>query len=356
MRLRQQYPRNYRVSEQISTEFENIIRYLNAAEYGNRTLAELLGTLFNEEGAWAGPVEFRRNLNGAVQVRVGSYTDPEKGWSTLFHLDDVRGLPGANYIGGNLAGAMLESTYTSNGLILLNKVKLDDGAIPQAKVAGLISALAAAAKISVGSGTPTSPVAGQLWLDTGIAPNQLKYYNGVSWLATTPQNYLPSFSSADANKYLRVSPNGLGLEFTNVDLTSRISIFEKGAAHGVATLDANGRIPETQLPTALANAGYFMEVATPGLLTYKLSRVFGQRLTLQNIALKTASGSCGVQLVNNNVTTGPIYTANSSQLDSPIAAPIVIDATASSKWFGFAIITNSSAAALEVAVSGVVSA
>ena len=46
-RLRQQHPQNYVSSGNIHTDFENIIRYINAAEFGDKTIGELLAVLFN---------------------------------------------------------------------------------------------------------------------------------------------------------------------------------------------------------------------------------------------------------------------------------------------------------------------
>ena len=61
-RLRQQFPSNYSSSTNINTELENIIRYVNAAELGEKTLSELLGQLFNSSGEWEGPVEFKSRI------------------------------------------------------------------------------------------------------------------------------------------------------------------------------------------------------------------------------------------------------------------------------------------------------
>ena len=47
-RIRQQYPQNYGASGNINTEFESVIRYLNAAEFGNNTVGELFGKIFDE--------------------------------------------------------------------------------------------------------------------------------------------------------------------------------------------------------------------------------------------------------------------------------------------------------------------
>lgn len=93
-RLRQQYPQNYGSSGNINTEFESLIRYLNAAELGNFTVGELLKKLFDSEGKWVGPVEFRKDSTSGVQYRIGSYTGENEGWNTLLTLSEIRGEAG----------------------------------------------------------------------------------------------------------------------------------------------------------------------------------------------------------------------------------------------------------------------
>ena len=58
-RLRQQYPNNYHASGNISADFENIIRYLVAAERGDKTLGEMLRIAFDEDGNLRSNVELR---------------------------------------------------------------------------------------------------------------------------------------------------------------------------------------------------------------------------------------------------------------------------------------------------------
>ena len=65
-RIRQQYPQNYGSSGNINTEFETLIRYLNAAELGDNTVGELLGKIFDADGNAADPsnqTNNRVNLN-----------------------------------------------------------------------------------------------------------------------------------------------------------------------------------------------------------------------------------------------------------------------------------------------------
>lgn len=109
MRLRQVNPQNYRSSENINTEFESLVRYLNAAEYGNKTLAELIGVLFNESGEFEGPIEFRFDAAYGLQYRVGEYTNDTQGWKTLATADELRGEAGINV--GTVAQPIFSQRY-----------------------------------------------------------------------------------------------------------------------------------------------------------------------------------------------------------------------------------------------------
>lgn len=94
-RLRQQYPQNYGSTGNINTEFENIVRYLNSAELGDKTVAELLDILFDESGVFDGPIELRKDSSAGIQYRIGTYTDTETGWITLVSLAEITGADGS---------------------------------------------------------------------------------------------------------------------------------------------------------------------------------------------------------------------------------------------------------------------
>ena len=72
-RLRQQHPQNYVNSGNIHTDFENVIRYINSAELGDKTVSELLRVLFDEEGVFQGPIQMRVDTEEGLQYRVGQY-------------------------------------------------------------------------------------------------------------------------------------------------------------------------------------------------------------------------------------------------------------------------------------------
>ena len=101
-RLRQQHPQNYVNSGNIHTDFENLIRYINSAVLGNKTIGELFSILFNEEGVFRGPIQMRQDVNTGIQYRVGQYSDDESGWITIANIADLRGTAGSSV--GNVEG------------------------------------------------------------------------------------------------------------------------------------------------------------------------------------------------------------------------------------------------------------
>jgi hypothetical protein len=114
-RLRQQNPQNYLTSQNIDAEFASVVRYLNAAELGNKTLGELIGQLFDDNGVWDGPIEFRRDSAAGLQYRVGDYASPDTGWETIASLAELRGEAGQNLgeIGAPIFQARADYTATA---------------------------------------------------------------------------------------------------------------------------------------------------------------------------------------------------------------------------------------------------
>lgn len=116
-RLRQQNPQNYGSSGRINAEFENVIRYINAAELGNKTIGELMSVLFNADGIFDGPIEMRLNTSEGLEYRVGEYLNPEDGWQLLVHIEDIRGPAGLNVgqIDGPIFFNRVDFPVVSNG-------------------------------------------------------------------------------------------------------------------------------------------------------------------------------------------------------------------------------------------------
>ena len=483
-RIRQQHPQNYSTSGNISTEFENLIRYLNSAELGNNTVGELMGKLFDSDGIWDGPVEFRNDSSEGLQYRIGEHTLAEEGWvllatsaslrgadgrdigeigapiffnrvdttatlaqtlfdytfaatdellvyldgvlqregvghdytksstggsistgavtmnaglttsnvvtivtvrttaitnyvrsdisiqsshisannqigfvfdsSTVLHVyrngilqtegatNDYVSLPNINVVqfntgqlaAGNsvsiitventanqdVAGLMLEQDFAdpATGLISYAKLNVAANDIPQAKVNGLVTDLAATAKLTVSVTTPSTPSQGDLWMDTssGSALPSLKFYDtsGTQWINTSPESSLPAFVIGDAYKIVRVNGTGTALEFNTQDLSAVIPITEKAAPNGVATLDSLGRMPFAQLPSVLSTQTLYLKPDLTALSTavsggaatfsFTVSRFLLQKATVTALGVRCTSGVAAATLTVDGVDNG----------------------------------------------------
>lgn len=104
-RIKQLHQDNYRTSAEIHDDFRNIIKYLNSAERGNRTLAELMAKLFNNEGDLEGIIELRLDTESGLQYRVGEDSD----WRVIVGLEDIRGPAGIDF--GILSEPMFSAPY-----------------------------------------------------------------------------------------------------------------------------------------------------------------------------------------------------------------------------------------------------
>lgn len=510
-RIRQQYPQNYGSSGNINTEFENLIRYINSAELGNKTLGELLSVVFDENGEFDGPIELRRDNEEGIQYRIGQFDSEEDGWATLAAIEELRGEPGqaVGEIGapiifsredfsadpnqttfeyafdeetddllifldgvlqtpdvdydpdptvgvsggfvfaaalsggetvtaykirstaitgfkrsdmttvdaqavfpfefdentilqvykngilqreggandytaqpanntvtfngalpaGNLVtiitventsvravtGQMFEETYvdTTTGFIRFDKIKVENGEIPQAKVSSLVGDLTEKAKITIGSSTPANAETGDLWHDTTQSPNQLKFYDGTQWLRTSPDSSLPTFTSTQAGQFVRVNGTGTALEYGTVDLSSVIPVTQKASANGVASLDSTGRLPTSQLPSILSSDSYYTRIETPDSNDqfYITKRIYRQKVRIDGLAIQTASGTCSVQIAVDEAGFGDTYSVSSTPNEFVLGTPIEIDATSNSNGIGFIVTNNSSASNLEVTMA-----
>jgi hypothetical protein len=511
-RLRQQNPQNYGSSSSINAEFENITRYINAGELGDKTVGELLAILFDINGEFAGPIELRNDSSAGIQYRVGTYSDTTTGWITLATLAELRGadgstagdvgapifharqdstatnaqtvfdyahvstdtllvyvdgvlkreggsndytssttagsastgavtfnsgqstdakitifkvrstsvtgytrtdtlttestsnfpfthdtdtklqvykngllqreggsfdytsIPSTNIVqfnsavaSGNLvtiitvenvgttavSGLMLEGTFTdtATGKIPYSKISIADADLTTAKVSGLATTLSTAAKLTSASSSPAGPATGDLWLDTSQSPNKLKFYDGTQFLETSPASSLPTFATANASQYVRVNATGTALEYGTVDLSSVIAVTQKGAASGVASLDSSGRLPFAQLPTVLATDTFYDTQTTVADATVTMKRLWKQKVQIDGLALRTASGTCTFQINAGGVDVGSTYSVSSTPNEITLGTPVQIDASTASKTIGYTITSNSSGASLEVSLA-----
>lgn len=502
-RLNQISPNNYATTSKVSQEFENVIRYIVSAERGQKTLAELLSILFDEDGLFAGPIELRYDAGAGIQYRVGTYTDASLGWVTIATTAQLTGPAGTNvgtiegplfynrvditatsaqtdfpyaidaagedvlvyqnglllkttdytkdtandliilgagattndiitiitvragvvtnyrrqdtaitttqsvvafahtanetfqvYKNGVLqrsggsfdytsdastntitftsslvdtdlvsivtveneslktvSGLMLKEQFTNaDGAIPFSKLAIADGDVPPAKITGLADFLATGASVVVSGTTPNSPASGDFWIDTSLTPNQLKFYDGTQYLNAAPESTLPSFTSSNANQYVRVNGSGTGLEYGNIDFSSLVPKTYMAAANGVASLDANGQLPHSQLPTALSDGNIYTKVASPANGANPLERRFGQSLRIEGVSTITSSGTINVFITVDGVDVAGPFASGVAATDTTLATPVTVDTTLLSKAIGLRLADNSASANLEVTI------
>lgn len=109
-RLKVLYPGNHTSSGNIGADIENIVRYLNSAELGDYTVAELLKVLYDNEGVLKAPVQIRNDTINGLQYRVGTYAEAEEGWKQLATAAEIRGNSGSDVgtIGAPLFSARID--------------------------------------------------------------------------------------------------------------------------------------------------------------------------------------------------------------------------------------------------------
>lgn len=194
-------------------------------------------------------------------------------------------------------GLMLEDNYATNGLIRFDRISIADGAIAQAKTAGLPAALDLKGDVYVGTSAPGSPRAGSLWINTAGAVPTLLFYDGARFLNASPEGLLPDIAPADALKFLRLNSTASGYELATVDLSGVVPAEDVGAANGVASLDGSARLPVAQMPTIHRKPsllGILQGSVTNGT---KLAGIIGgQKYSLDAADYVLGAGSATVQL------------------------------------------------------------
>ena len=512
-RLSQQFPGNYGSPDNVNLEIENFVRYINSAELGNFTVGELLKKIFDENGQFDGPVEFRKSESGSLEYRIGEAVGSETvQWTTLIEAADLRGEPGRNvgelgapiftgradftaaagdtafnyaftsadeilvYVNGLLkregssadyttdesggvnnagvvtlttaaalndivtiykirsnlitsynrsdysptenqtvfpfthtgettiqvykngvlqrsggshdylasssnstvtfttaatpgdlisiitventtvravSGIMLEENFvhSDTGLLRLDKISIANNAISKDKVDSLTADLASKADIAVTNITPTNLRTGGIWIDTSQNPTQMKFFDGVSFLRTSPESSLPTFGPNDAGRFLRISGTGTAIETSSVDFSSLIPVTQRGAANGVAPLDSTGRLPQSRLPSVLSATSLYHSMATATNASTIMTRIFRQSIRIEGIAVQTTSGTCSVRIRVNNVDQGDTYAVSSTPNEVALTTPIEINAAAASRSIGFTVSNASSVNTLEVTLA-----
>lgn len=511
-RLKQLHPSNYGFQGNTSNEFENIIRYLNAAEIGNLTLAELMRRLFDDEGNFDAPIDFRYNGIDGLQYRIGEYAingvdQPEEGWEQLIPAEALRGPSGVSvgdiyapvmstradftataaqttfdvtldddtetlvYVNGILqrrgdtqdythqtttdptqiifnaglneddevsvfrvtppfvegytredwnvdsdrtvfsfifdenekplvyhngvlqregatgdyvlspatnqilfntlvpagddvtailieneaqsvvAGLMLEAHFVdpTTGFILGSKVQYEDDGIPQAKVASLVETLNLMASATESATEPDPPTL--FWLDTSGSEPVMKYWTGVQYIPTSGSTGLPSFTPTDAGLFVKINGTGTGFTYGSVDLSGLIEKAQRGAANGVATLDANGRLTASQAPSPRERRVMWKKVdGSVADGDYPIGRFYLEKNRVLGFIGVLDGGTATAEITANGASISSAFSLSVTKTETALGSPVTIDSNDESTQISIAISGAAAATGLEVGV------
>ena len=299
-RLRQQHPQNYVSSGNIHTDFENIVRYINAAEFGDKTIGELLAVLFNSEGTFQGPIELRvDNVNG-LQYRVGVYAGADDGWIDLIDISSLRG-PGGSNVGtvegpfffnrqDKLIGTGVATTftitqggsgYTSAPTVSFSGPQATDGTSAAATATITAGAVTAITLTNAGSGYTVAPT---LTITPPTSGTQATATCSLAALAGTANvlSYTFDANTEDVVVYkngllLALATTGSAAEYTTSSANNTITI---STGTGVAVGDkfsiysirsqsvTNFRRQDTQI-TSSTNSVAFVHSSDETLLVWR---------------------------------------------------------------------------------------
>ncbi len=299
-RLRQQHPQNYVSSGNIHTDFENIVRYINAAEFGDKTIGELLAVLFNSEGTFQGPIELRvDNVNG-LQYRVGVYAGADDGWIDLIDISSLRG-PGGSNVGtvegpfffnrqDKLIGTGVATTftitqggsgYTSAPTVSFSGPQATDGTSAAATATITAGAVTAITLTNAGSGYTSAPT---LTITPPTSGTQATATCSLAALAGTANvlSYTFDANTEDVVVYkngllLALATTGSAAEYTTSSANNTITI---STGTGVAVGDkfsiysirsqsvTNFRRQDTQI-TSSTNSVAFVHSSDETLLVWR---------------------------------------------------------------------------------------
>jgi hypothetical protein len=329
-RLRQLYPARYGSQSAVHSEFENLVRYLNAAEIGNKTVGEILSQIFDSKGDPAIPIQFRFDPAYGLQARWGETAD----WTTIAAAEQIRGPAGVN-VGlinplNPVSGLMFESSYTAAGMLRWDKVAVPDAGVAIQKVAGLQTALDSKVTVTVGANAPLLAEDGDLWVNTADPANPaLQYYYGSSWFTDQVSGILPLPGPNDALKFLRVKADGKRYELSTLNFANILTSGNVGQAAGVAGLNQNGQITDYQIQNnsrQFCVSGVINGALSVG--TYNIGLIFGGQFDLVGFAVATGTGSATARLVigNNQYTSPSINALTNFPIGSSIPGVSIIPA------------------------------
>jgi hypothetical protein len=225
-RLRQYNPNRYISSEAVHAEFENLVRYINAAEVGDMTLGELMNKLFGPDGTLQSTAKFRFDASTGLEVDYGN-----NAWRLVAPASAMRGSAGTSV--GSIDGPVFfnRKDFTSiAGQTLYTYYVAEAASDLLVYVGGILQSSATYVWSRTGQTVSlgVAPATGTIVSIASIRNNSSSTYRRQDFIATSSQAVFP-FPHAD-NEIVWVYRNGIlqrsgaGYDFVTSPLTGTITM------------------------------------------------------------------------------------------------------------------------------------
>ena len=207
--------------------------YLESAEFGNRTLNDLLNDVFDEtSGDMRTDIfEFRVNTTTfALQTRRGLYTQPEAGWADVPSGKFFR--PKGDWA-ANVQYELHDIVRHQNSMYFVSEAHTSSGSSPD--LTKMVTLLDGTTFYSVGANQPATANAGTKWFNT--TNNTLFIYDGTAW---------NSYNTSTHTEFIGFNTNATGnLIVTRVQGNASAADYKQwffGLSDASFSIDANGHL------------------------------------------------------------------------------------------------------------------
>jgi hypothetical protein len=153
-----------------------------------------------------------------------------------------------------------------------------------------------APNVSPAAGGETGNTTGELWLDTSLTPNELKTWNGSSWVSATGQEIpVSKLIDGSARQLLQTDAAGTGVEWTsNVDVPGTLDVTSTATFDSIASHPLGSAGAPTITFTGDTNTGIYSPGADQvAVATNGTGRLFVDSSGRLQQGKDTAKGSFG---------------------------------------------------------------
>jgi hypothetical protein len=162
-----------------------------------------------------------------------------------------------------------------------------------------------APNVSPAAGGETGNTTGELWLDTSLTPNELKTWNGSSWVSATGQEIpVSKLIDGSARQLLQTDAAGTGVEWTsNVDVPGTLDVTSTATFDSIAQHPVGSAGAPTITFTGDTNTGIYSPGADQvAVATNGTGRLFVD--ASGNIGINTTPSSLGTSVTTLEVKGG----------------------------------------------------